>query len=760
MESQVFESEISLEIQQQIDARCQAFEAAWKQGDVPKLEEYLEKVPPLGRAKLLRELLVIELNYRQGDHGPLSDSQLFALHLGLRAEISEQLKLLRDQNNSAEIDAVTRMLPSGAEDIAATIDHETPSRGSRGLHIRCPHCSNPVELLADTPFESITCRTCGSAFSLVDQEDQTREAPTLKKIGRFELVSRLGIGGFGTVWKARDTELDRTVAVKIPRKGQLAREEVEQFFREARSAAQLRHPNIVPVHEVGRDGDTIFIVSDLIRGVSLADWLSGATPNSHEIAQLMATVSAALHHAHQKGVIHRDMKPSNILLDDDGQPYVMDFGLAKREVGEITMTVEGHVLGTPAYMSPEQAAGEGHWTDRRTDIYSMGVILFRMLTGELPFRGNAQMQIHQRLTADPPDPRQLNRQLPRDLCTVCLKCLERDPNRRFSSAKELSDEFGRFLRREPILSRPISRIERSLRWMKRNPTLATAAALTVFLAIAGPIAAVVFQRQQARLQSQLIENNNLIDRVRKDTQAADSQIESLQSELDVWEGKADPWAYWLWPDKRDEPPRRMMIEDLLDQSTATLRRPLRRGDYNAETAARGYLGLGILAETAGRASDASEYYEQARDKLMELHRDNPDKPNYARALADSYMRLARLEHDNDPDESAKLMQSAEAIYRRLANEKRMDAKYQIDWLESEMASALSKGAESGATHLKQVEEINRALGDKWPTDPAGLYRLACYLTQTEPILLLPEEPKPTDTKSDTVSNPIATPTPD
>ena len=331
-----------------------------------------------------------------------------------------------------------------------------------GLHIRCPHCSNPVELLTDTPFESITCRTCGSAFSLVDQDEQTREAPTLKRIGRFELVSRLGIGGFGTVWKARDTELDRTVAVKIPRKGQLAQEEIEQFFREARSAAQLRHPNIVPVHEVGRDDDTIFIVSDLIRGVSLSDWLSGATPNSHETAQLMAIVAEALHHAHQKGVIHRDLKPSNILLDDAGQPHVMDFGLAKREVGEITMTVDGHVLGTPAYMSPEQAAGEGHWTDRRTDIYSLGVILFRMLTGELPFRGNAQMQIHQRLTEDPPDPRQLNRHLPRDLCTICLKCLERDPNRRFATAKELADEFGRFMRREPILSRPISRVERGV----------------------------------------------------------------------------------------------------------------------------------------------------------------------------------------------------------------------------------------------------------------------------------------------------------
>ncbi len=472
MGSQISSSSSWLDIQQQVDACCQAFEHAWSKGETPRIEDFITRVSPDGRAQLLRELLVLELNYRRDESGErLSETQICELHPELMLELAKQLKVLKDGHSQAlDGEAETRLLPRTVKDIEPTIAHEAKSTtGSRGLHIRCPHCSNPVELLSDTPFESITCRSCGSAFSLVDQEDHTREAPTLKRIGRFELVARVGLGGFGTVWKARDTELDRTVAVKIPRKGQLAREEVEQFFREARSAAQLRHPNIVPVHEVGRDADTIFIVSDLIRGVSLSDWLSGATPNSREIAQLMTTIADALHHAHQKGVIHRDLKPPNILLDDHGQPHIMDFGLAKREVGEITMTVDGHILGTPAYMSPEQAAGEGHWTDRRTDIYSLGVILFRMITGELPFRGNAQMQIHQRLTEDPPDPRKLNRHIPRDLCTISLKCLERDPNRRYPTAKELAEEFGRFLRREPILSRPISRTERVLRWAKRNP---------------------------------------------------------------------------------------------------------------------------------------------------------------------------------------------------------------------------------------------------------------------------------------------------
>ena len=179
-------------------------------------------------------------------------------------------------------------------------------------------------------------------------------------MGRFELIERLGVGGFGSVWKARDKELDRTVAIKIPRQGGMTAEEQEKFFREARAAAQLRHPSIVSVHEVGRDGDSVYIVSDFVRGVTLGDWLTGQQLTSREAAELCAKIADALHHAHEQGVVHRDLKPANIMMDDDGEPHLMDFGLARREAGEVTMTIDGQVLGTPAYMSPEQAEGEAH----------------------------------------------------------------------------------------------------------------------------------------------------------------------------------------------------------------------------------------------------------------------------------------------------------------------------------------------------------------------------------------------------------------
>ncbi|MEX0613717.1 MAG: protein kinase [Pirellulales bacterium] len=664
---------------------------------------------------------------RRAEGDDVTDEAIIAAHPELMPELGEEMRKLR-------IIAAARARAAAPSDSDGnpTIEHTPTRKDSRGLRIRCPHCSNFVEILTDTPYEEICCSTCGSTFSLIDRDESTRMAAPLKSIGRFDLITRLGIGGFGTVWKAHDRELDRTVAIKIPRRGQLSHTEIDQFFREARAAAQLRHRNIVQVHEVGRDSDTLFIVSDFVRGVTLTDWLTGGRTSSKEVVELCVPIAEALSHAHQHGVVHRDLKPSNILIDEAGQPHLTDFGLAKREVGEITMTIDGQVLGTPAYMSPEQARGQAHWVDRRTDIYSLGVILFQLLTGELTFRGDIEMQRYQKLTADAPDPRKLNRHIPRDLAAICLKCLEREPGRRYDSAGELVEEFRRFLRREPVQARLPSAPGRLIRWANRKPMTAASAGLVLFLAVAGPSTAIHIARQRAQLEVRFSERGQLIDRSAEEARRAGLQIEDLRKQLDVWEGRGNPSEFW--PPRRDNLPRTMVIANLFAHSNAELRNQLRAGRFEREKTARGYLGLAAMAEVLGKSSTAREYFQLARDQLIALLQANPQDPQFARALAECYSRLALLDEKNDRDQAAMNFENARAIYEQLATKHSTHAQFQVDWLESEVKSATLKGAVAAKDRLAGIEEINKALASTWPGDPDEVYRLVCYFTQTEPIL--------------------------
>jgi len=305
--------------------------------------------------------------------------------------------------------------------------------------------------------------------------------------GDYELISEIARGGMGVVYRARQNKMNRVVALKMILSGQFASaEDVKRFYTEAEAAGKLDHPGIVPVYEVGECDGRHFFSMGFVEGQSLAAKIADGPLPSQEAVQLMRQISEAIAYAHGQGVIHRDLKPANVLVDQQGAPRVTDFGLAKNLENESGLTQTGSVMGTPSYMPPEQASGKMSKIGPLADVYSLGAMLYCLLTGRPPFQAPSAVDtLLQVVDTDPVPPRRLNPRIPADLETVCLKCLDKDPAKRYKSAGALAEELDRFLRGEPILARPIGRAARGVRWCKRNPVVATLVAGILFVLVTG-----------------------------------------------------------------------------------------------------------------------------------------------------------------------------------------------------------------------------------------------------------------------------------
>ncbi|APW60804.1 serine/threonine-protein kinase [Paludisphaera borealis] len=411
----------------QVHRVCERFEAAWRSGPRPRIEDYLEGDEGPCRTRLVEELIALEIELR------------------------------RSQCEHPTIHEYLTRFPDFSEVVGGLFGQST----TIGL--------SPDQTVIWPPIQSTL--NDSEPVGDVSEKSSHRSSPPSQgeRFGKYELLSEIARGGMGVVYRARDTVLNREVAVKMILSGSLATDvERARFRREAKLAANLDHRNIVPIHEVGEQDGFLYFTMRLVEGGSLTERVDSFGSDPHAAGRLIVVLARAIHYANDKGFVHCDLKPSNILMDRDGVPQITDFGLARQASTDSSLTASGAVLGTPSYMAPEQASGQREAISPATDVYGLGAIFYELLTGRPPFRMPTMMEtVLQALYNEPTPPRELRPELPRELESICLKCLEKAPQDRYPSAEALADDLVRSLQGETIDA--TGTLRKLRRWTRREP---------------------------------------------------------------------------------------------------------------------------------------------------------------------------------------------------------------------------------------------------------------------------------------------------
>ena len=553
----------------------------------------------------------------------------------------------------------------------------------------------------------------------------------VRYFGDYELLSVLGRGGMGVVYRARQISLNRPVALKMLQAGILATEDdLRRFQNEAEAVAMLDHPHIVPILEVGNYEDQRYFSMKLIGGPSLDRKLDRFIDDPKTAARLVRTAAEAVHHAHIRGILHRDLKPANILLDERGGPHVTDFGLAKRVHGDSDLTQSGAILGTPPYMAPEQASGKRGMVTTATDIYGLGAILYALLAGRAPFSGDSPLetleQVRERI---PEPPSKYNLRVPRDLEVICLKCLEKQPERRYGSAQALAEDLRRYLNNEAILARPVGVATRALMWCARNRALTrlgVALALTMCLAALCVITAAVIEKSRRREEAVRREAETNFDvaqeaRRREETARLNAEATFDMAQKAVEDYLTNVSENTLLKEQESVDIRRLR-QDLLKSALTYYEQfaAQRKNDPRLrEQLAKAYFRVGQITGEIGTNAQAMAAFRSALAIWGPLVDANPQVHELAGNIALCYLAMGRLEsHAFDyPAALLELLRSS-SILERLIKEAPDEPRYQASladcYVEIGIAQAkLRKPDESLAIHEK-ARAIQQALIDRYP----------------------------------------------